>query len=163
MAIRPVDAFIAVMRSRTADPGSRAAPDSAESTVTSAAPDRRAEGTVPDGLFARAQEMIRSSMSELLVEDPESTHDDPTRTFRPASGVPLVSHHWSPSDGLLGAEPLTVTLPPPMRVFTTWRLATPAREPTAFDRSPRMTSIDSVGVMRLEARLRSTAVRAMRG
>ena len=72
-------------------------------------------------------------MSELLVVDPDatSTHDDPIRILSPASGFPLVSHQRSPADGPLGADPLTVTLPPPMRSFKTWTLATPAREPTA--------------------------------
>ena len=77
-----------------AEPSSLDDPDSASSTPTSVAPDRRAVGTVPVGLFARAQETIRSSISELLVVEPDATrtHDDPMRIFRPASGFPLVSH-----------------------------------------------------------------------
>ena len=44
-----------------------------------------------------------------------------------------MSHHRFPAAGLLGADALTFTPPPPNRFFKTRRLATPARAPIAAD------------------------------
>ena len=84
---------------------------------------RRVPVTVPASASARE--------TELGSVDLTSTHTDPMRIFRPASGLPLVSHQRFPADGLLGKDELTVTPPPPMRFFMTRRLATPARLPIA--------------------------------
>ena len=62
-------------------------------------------GTKPDGLPARAHWTMRGSATE--------THELDTRTFNPASSVPLVSHQKSPLDAPVGAVALIVTPPPP--------------------------------------------------
>ena len=70
-----------------------------------------------------------------------STQDDPTRIFRPTSGFPLVSHQKFPADGLVGAEPLTVTLPP-MRFLTDLEAGDPTtRSDGLSQRSPRIRSV----------------------
>ena len=49
----------------------------------------------------------------MRAAETDSCHAVPTRTFRPASGLPLVSHQRSPSVGLAGAVAATVTDAPP--------------------------------------------------